>query len=64
MAHSATCDTTEPTQLNACELKCIVSSLVAAGDQNGKEEAVLSDFGLHTLLSKSGAHSPSPDTTM
>lgn len=31
---------------------------------NGQEEAVLSDFGLHTLLSKSGAHSPSPDTTI
>ncbi|DBB04448.1 TPA: hypothetical protein ACH3X1_012928 [Trebouxia sp. C0004] len=33
-------------------------------NSNGKEEAVLSDFGLHTLLSKSGAHSPSPDTTI
>lgn len=29
-----------------------------------QNEAVLSDFGLHTLLQKSGAHSPSPDTTI
>lgn len=37
---------------------------LCAGDEQGTLTAVISDFGLHTLVQKSGVHSPSPDTTM